>query len=84
SRFSQLWINITCSPHKPFNPQTFTIEASNFLMLAALVFAYWWLVRLAALTLNRKMGEWGRQKNRDRGHWLQLPLTSAGAVLIDQ
>ncbi|RBZ75108.1 mechanosensitive channel protein, partial [Klebsiella pneumoniae] len=24
SRFSQLWRNITGSPHKPFNPQTFT------------------------------------------------------------
>ncbi len=29
------------------------------------------------------MGEWGRHKNRDRGNWLQLPLTIAGAFIID-
>lgn len=29
------------------------------------------------------MGEWGRHKNRDRGNWLQLPLTIAGAFVID-
>ncbi|HBR7535120.1 TPA: mechanosensitive channel protein, partial [Klebsiella pneumoniae] len=83
SRFSQLWRNITGSPHKPFNPQTFTSAAWHFLLLAGLVFAFWWLVRLAALPLYRKMGEWGRHKNRDRGNWLQLPLTIAGAFIID-
>ncbi|MBO2029357.1 hypothetical protein J4734_15400 [Klebsiella pneumoniae] len=30
SRFSQLWRNITGSPHKPFNPQTFTSAARHF------------------------------------------------------
>ncbi len=30
SRFSQLWRNITGSPHKPFNPQTFTSAAPAF------------------------------------------------------
>ncbi len=30
SRFSQLWRNITGSPHKPFNPQTFTSAAWHF------------------------------------------------------
>ncbi len=30
SRFSQLWRNITGSPHKPFNPQTFTSAAGIF------------------------------------------------------
>lgn len=61
SRFSQLWRNITGSPHKPFNPQTFTSAARHF---------YCWpgwclpLVAgtLAALPLYRKMGEWGRHK----------------------
>ncbi|VTN15203.1 putative mechanosensitive channel protein [Raoultella terrigena] len=61
SRFSQLWRNITGAPHKPFHADTFRHAASTFLMLAALVFAFWWLVRLAALPLYRKMGQWGRQ-----------------------
>jgi hypothetical protein len=39
--------------------------------------------RLAALPLYRKMGQWGRHKNRDRGNWLQLPATIAGAFIID-
>ena len=62
SRFSQLWRNITGSPHKAFNSQTFTSAAWHFLLLAGLVFAFWWLVRLAALPLYRKMGHWGRHK----------------------
>ena len=81
SRFSQLWRNITGSPHKAFNSQTFTNAAWHFLLLAGLVFAFWWLVRLAALPLYRKMGHWGRHKNR--GNWLQLPATIAGAFIFD-
>ncbi|MBZ7405944.1 mechanosensitive channel protein [Klebsiella grimontii] len=83
SRFSQLWRNITGSPHKAFNSQTFTSAAWHFLLLAGLVFAFWWLVRLAALPLYRKMGHWGRHKNRDRSNWLQLPATIAGAFIFD-
>ena len=83
SRFSQLWRNITGSPHKAFNSQTFTNAAWHFLLLAGMVFAFWWLVRLAALPLYRKMGHWGRHKNRDRSNWLQLPATIAGAFIFD-
>ena len=83
SRFSQLWRNITGSPHKAFNSQTFINAAWHFLLLAGLVFAFWWLVRLAALPLYRKMGHWGRHKNRDRSNWLQLPATIAGAFIFD-
>jgi hypothetical protein len=72
SRFSQLWRNITASAHKPFHAETFRNAAGHFLLLAVLVFAFWWLVRLAALPLYRKMGQWGRRKNHDRGNWLQL------------
>ncbi|WP_425499455.1 mechanosensitive channel protein [Klebsiella indica] len=83
SRFSQLWRNITGSPHKPFNSQTFTNAAWHFLLLAGLVFAFWWLVRLAVLPLYRKIGHWGRHKNRERRNWLQLPATIAGAFICD-
>lgn len=62
SRFSQLWRNITGSPHKPFHADAFRNAAGDFLLLAGLVFAFWWLVRLAALPLYRKMGHWGRHK----------------------
>jgi hypothetical protein len=37
----------------------------------------------AALPLYRKMGQWGRHKNRDRSNWLQLPATIAGAFIFD-
>lgn len=62
ARFSQLWRNITASAHKPFHAETFRNAAGHFLLLAVLVFAFWWLVRLAALPLYRKMGQWGRRK----------------------
>lgn len=83
SRFAQLWRNITGSPHKPFNPQTFTNALTHFLLLAALVFAIYGLLRLCALPLYRKMGQWGRRKNRERNNWLQLPLMIVGAFIID-
>jgi len=83
TRFAQLWRNITDAPHKHFNPQTFTNAASHFLMLAALVFAFYWLVRLCALPLYRRMGQWGRRKNRDRSNWLQLPGMIISAFVID-
>jgi small-conductance mechanosensitive channel len=83
SRFAQLWRNLIGSPHKPFNPQTFTTAVSHFLMLAAIVFAFYWLARLCAWPLYRKMGQWGRKKNRDKGSWFPLPLMIAGAFIID-
>ena len=83
SRFAQLWRNLIGSPHKPFNPQTFTTAVSHFLMLAAIVFAFYWLARLCAWPLYRKMGQWGRRKNRDKGSWFPLPLMITGAFIID-
>ena len=56
SRFAQLYRNLIGSPHKPFNPQTFTAAAMQFLMLAGAVFLFYWLVRLCAWPLYRKMG----------------------------
>ncbi|STT49670.1 Potassium efflux system KefA protein / Small-conductance mechanosensitive channel [Klebsiella pneumoniae] len=83
SRFSQLWRNITGSPHKPFNPQTFTQRGLAFFTAGRAVFAFWWLVRLAALPVIAKWANGDGHKNRDRGNWLQLPLTIAGAFIID-
>lgn len=82
-RFAQLYRNLIGSPHKPFNPQTFSNAASHFLMLAGAIFAFYWLARLCAWPLYRKMGEWGRRKNRERSSWLHLPLMIAGAFVID-
>lgn len=83
ARFAQLYRNITGSPHKAFNPQTFINAAGHFLLLAALVFAFWLLVRLCVFPLYRKMGAWGRRKNRERSNWLQLPAMIISALLID-
>ncbi|ANI83800.1 mechanosensitive channel protein [Kosakonia oryzae] len=83
SRFAQLYRNITGSPHKAFNPQTFTNAASHFLLLAVLVFAFWILVRQCVMPLYRRMGKWGRRKNRERRNWLQLPAMIIGAFIID-
>ncbi|XTZ37138.1 mechanosensitive channel protein [Salmonella enterica] len=83
SRFAQLYRNITGSPHKPFNPQTFSNAAGHFLLLAALVFAFWFIVRLCVTPLYRKMGAWGRRKNTERRNWLQLPSMIIGAFIID-
>jgi Small-conductance mechanosensitive channel len=81
--FSQLWRNISTAPHKPFNAQTFTSAATHFLLLAVLVFALYSLLRLCALPLYRKMGKWGRKKNRERNSWLHLPAMIALAMVID-
>ncbi|WLI78428.1 mechanosensitive channel protein [Kosakonia sp. H02] len=83
TRFAQLYRNITGSPHKAFNPQTFTNAASHFLLLAVLVFAFWLLIRFCVSPLYRKMGDWGRRKNRDSSNWLQLPAMIIGAFIID-
>ena len=83
ARFGQLYRNITGSPHKPFNPQTFSNALTHFSMLAVLVFGFYWLIGLCALPLYRKMGQWARQKNRERSNWLQLPAMIIGAFIID-
>ena len=83
TRFAQLWRNITGSPHKAFNPQTFTNAASHFMLLAVLVFAFWWTVRFCVSPVYRRMGAWGRRKNRDSSNWLQLPSMIVGAFIID-
>ncbi|MBZ0058802.1 MULTISPECIES: mechanosensitive channel protein [unclassified Leclercia] len=83
TRFAQLYRNLIGSPHKAFNPQTFTAAAEQFLILAGLVFAFYWLVRLCAWPLYRRMGSWGRKKNRETSSWIHLPLTIAGAFIID-
>ena len=57
-------------------------RGSAFLLLAGLVFAFWWLVRLAALPLYRKMGEWGRHKIAIAVTGSSC-LTIAGAFIID-
>ncbi|MDX6021197.1 mechanosensitive channel protein [Scandinavium sp. V105_16] len=81
--FAQLWRNISTAPHKPFNTHTFTNAVTHFLLLAGLVFIFYALLRLCALPLYRKMGQWGRRKNRDRSNWLHLPAMITGAMIID-
>lgn len=83
SRFAQLYRNLIGSPHKPFNPDTFSNAARHFLMLAAAIFAFYWLVRLCAWPLYRRMGRWGRKKNQQKSSWLHLPLMIASAFIID-
>ena len=82
SRFSQLWRNITGSPHKPFHADAFRNAAGDFLLLAGLVFAFWWLVRGGAAAVPQN-GPLGKAQNRERNNWLQLPATIAGAFIID-
>lgn len=83
SRFAQLWRNISTAPHKAFHPATFFNAVTHFLVLALLVFAFYNLLRLCALPLYRKMGRWGRHKNRDRSNWLHLPAMITGAIIFD-
>jgi small-conductance mechanosensitive channel len=83
TRFAQLWRNISTAPHKAFNPQTFSNAVTHFLLLAVLVFAFYGLLRLCALPLYRKMGQWGRKKNSDRSNWLHLPAMITSALIID-
>lgn len=83
SRLQQLHRNIVDAPHKPFNQQTFFNAFKYFAMLAAGLFAFYWLIRWAASPLYRRMGAWGRQKNADRRNWLHLPGMIAAAFIID-
>lgn len=45
--------------------------------------SFYWLVRLCAWPLYRKMGQWGRRKNQQKSSWLHLPLMIASAFIID-
>jgi len=81
--FAQLYRNITGSPYKPFNQQTFFNALTHFTMLAASVFAFYVLVRLCMTPVWRHMGKWGRKKNRDRSSWFHLPLMIIAAFVID-
>ena len=83
SRLQQLHRNIVDAPHKPFNQQTFFNAFKHFAMLAAGLFAFYWLIRWAASPLYRRMGAWGRQKNADSRNWLHLPGMIAAAFIID-
>lgn len=83
ARFAQLYRNITGTPHKTFNQQTFIKALTHFAMLAACVFAFYLLVRLCMTPVWQRMGKWGRKKNRDRSSWFPLPLMIIGAFVID-
>ena len=83
ARLQTLHRNITNAPHKPFNQTTFFNAVSHFAMLAAALFAFYWLLRFAVTPLYRRMGDWGRRKNSARNNWLQLPAMIAGAFVVD-
>jgi small-conductance mechanosensitive channel len=81
--FIRLYHNIVSAPHKVFNQKTFFNALNHFLMLAAALFAFYWLIRMMATPLYRRMGHWGRKKSNQPGSWLHLPLTIIGAFIID-
>ncbi len=83
SQFAELHNSILSAPHKTFNQQTFFNAVSHFLMLAAALFAFWWLIRWLAMPLYRRMGRWGRDKNSERSSWLHLPAMIIAAFVID-
>jgi hypothetical protein len=64
SRFAQLYRNLIGSPHKPFNPQTFTAAATQFLMLAGRC-SFLLAGAPVRVPLYRKMGN-GDAKNREK------------------
>ncbi|MFT4271051.1 MAG: mechanosensitive channel protein [Pantoea sp.] len=83
SQFAQLHNNIANAPHKPFNQQTFFNALKHFVVLAVAVFAFYWLVRRLMSPFWHRMGQWGRDKNRDHNNWLHLPATITLAFIID-
>jgi len=82
-KIERLQRNIASAPHKAFNPTTFYNALSHFAMLAAALFAFYWLLRRAVAPLYRRMGAWGRRKNSERTSWLHLPAMILGAFVID-
>nr|WP_154325158.1 mechanosensitive channel protein [Pantoea sp. 201603H] len=83
SQFEKLHRNITTAPHKAFNQKTFLNALTHFVMLAAALFAFYWLICWMATPIYRRMGNWGRHKNRDRTSWLHLPAMIISAFIID-
>lgn len=83
SQFARLHHNIISAPHKAFNQQTFFNAVSHFAMLATALFAFYWLICWLARPIYRRMGRWGRNKNRDRSSWLHLPAMIFAAFIID-
>lgn len=83
TQFTELHRNIVSAPHRAFNQQTFFNAVSHFLMLAVALFAFYWLICWLARPLYRRMGKWGRLKNRDRSNWLHLPAMIFAAFIID-
>ena len=82
-KFVRLHDNIAEAPHKTFNPDTFFNALRHFVVLAAALFAFYWLTRRAIAPLYRRMGRWGRAKNREQHNWVQLPVAIIGAFVID-
>ncbi|MBU5376950.1 MAG: mechanosensitive channel protein [Pantoea sp.] len=82
-KFARLHDNIADAPHKAFNPDTFFNALRHFVVLAAALFAFYWLLRRAMSPLYRRMGRWGRAKNHEQHNWLQLPAAIIGAFVID-
>lgn len=82
-KFARLHDNIVDAPHKNFNPTTFFNALRHFVVLAAALFALYWLLRRAMHPLYRRMGHWGRAKNQEQRNWFQLPLAILGAFAID-
>ncbi|WP_338576955.1 mechanosensitive channel protein [Erwinia sp. E_sp_B01_1] len=83
TRVEKLQRNIAEAPHKPFNQKTFFTALSHFSMLAAALFAFYWLICWAVGPIYRRMGQWGREKNSVHTNWLHLPLMILGAFIID-
>lgn len=82
-KLERLHRNIVNAPHKAFNPTTFYNALSHFTLLAAALFAFYWLLCRSAAPLYRRMGAWGRRKNSERTSWLHLPAMILGAFIID-
>ena len=82
-KFARLHENIVDAPHKAFNPDTFFRALRHFVVLAAALFAFYWLLRRAMSPLYRRMGRWGRAKNHEQRNWVQLPVAIIGAFVID-
>lgn len=83
SQFVRLHDNIVKAPHKTFNPTTFINALNHFAGLALAMFAFYWLLRRLVYPIYRRLGVWGRHKNRDHRNWLQLPAAIGGAFIID-
>ncbi|RPE03844.1 mechanosensitive channel protein [Candidatus Pantoea deserta] len=82
-KFVRLHDNIADAPHKAFNPVTFFNALRHFLVLAAALFAFYWLLRRIFSVVYRRMGQWGRAKNSEQRNWVQLPVAIISAFIID-